>query len=127
MRRRLTILIASTLVLASIGAAAVSAKTIVDNEEEPPTFARDVMPALGRYCETCHGDKEQHGGLRLDNYDNLMRGGDSGPAVIAGDPKKSMLIAKIEHRDRPSMPPRKWLPKPIIARIKAWVAAGAEP
>jgi hypothetical protein len=38
-----------------------------------------------------------------------------------------MLIAKIEHRDKPAMPPRKWLPKPIIARIKAWVAAGAEP
>jgi hypothetical protein len=132
-------MIACVAVLFSAGAGAVAAagsKSKSDRPaspdeaaepEEPPTFARDVMPALGRYCETCHGDKEQHGGLRLDNYDNLMRGGDSGPAVIAGDPKKSMLIAKIEHRDRPSMPPRKWLPKPIIARIKAWVAAGAEP
>ena len=132
-------MIACVAVVFSAGAGAVAAagnksksdKTAssdeADEPEEPPTFARDVMPALGRYCENCHGDKEQHGGLRLDNYDNLMRGGDSGPAVIAGDAKKSMLVAKIEHRDRPSMPPRKWLPKPIIARIKAWVAAGAQP
>ena len=85
------------------------------------------MPTLGRYCENCHGMREQHGGLRLDNYDNLMRGGDSGPVVVAGDAKKSLLLAKIEHRDRPSMPPRKWLPKAAIARIKAWIIAGAEP
>jgi hypothetical protein len=71
--------------------------------------------------------REQHGGLRLDNYDNLMRGGDSGPVVIARDPQKSLLIAKIEHRDRPSMPPRKWVPKAAIAKIRAWISAGAEP
>jgi len=127
MRRRLTILAVAILLMVGAVAAAASKKESAEDADEPPTFARDVMPTLGRYCENCHGDKEQHGGLRLDNYDNLMRGGDSGPAVIAGDPKKSILIAKIEHRDRPSMPPRKWLPKPIIARIKAWVAAGAEP
>jgi len=127
MRRRLTILAVAILLMVGAVAAAASKKESAEDADEPPTFARDVMPTLGRYCENCHGDKEQHGGLRLDNYDNLIRGGDSGPAVIAGDPKKSILIAKIEHRDRPSMPPRKWLPKPIIARIKAWVAAGAEP
>jgi hypothetical protein len=94
---------------------------------EPATFARDVMPVLGRYCETCHGDRQQHGGLRLDSYDALMRGGDGGPVVIAGDARGSVLVAKIEHRDRPSMPPRKWLPKATIARIRAWIAAGAVP
>ena len=85
------------------------------------------MPTLGRYCESCHGDREQHGGLRLDNYDNLMRGGDSGPVVIASDARGSLLVAKIEHRDKPYMPPRKWIPKAAIARIRAWIAAGAEP
>jgi hypothetical protein len=94
---------------------------------EPVSFARDVMPVLGRHCENCHGAREQHGGLRLDSYDSLMRGGDSGPVVIAGDARKSVLVAKIEHRDRPSMPPRKWLPRAAIVRIRAWVAAGAEP
>jgi hypothetical protein len=94
---------------------------------EPPSFARDVMPTLGRYCESCHGMRQQHGGLRLDNYDNLMRGGDSGPVVIARAPEDSLLLAKIEHRDRPTMPPRKSLPRAAIARIRAWIVAGAPP
>ena len=130
MRRYFAIAALALAVSASAvaGAARKSAEPADPPEEpEPPSFARDVMPTLGRYCENCHGMREQHGGLRLDNYDNLMRGGDSGPVVVAGDAKKSLLLAKIEHRDRPSMPPRKWLPKPIIARIKAWVAAGAQP
>lgn len=112
--------------MALVGAAAVAGKKPVE-EEEPPSFARDVMPVLGRSCEYCHGDREQHGGLRLDNYENLMRGGESGPVIVAGDPRGSLLVAKIEHRSRPVMPPRKWLPKATIARIRAWIAAGAQP
>jgi hypothetical protein len=113
----------------STGAAAFAAAKSdePDDPPEPPSFARDVMPTLGRYCESCHGMRQQHGGLRLDNYDNLMRGGDSGPVVIARAPKDSLLLAKIEHRDRPTMPPRKWLPKAAIARIRAWIIAGAQP
>jgi len=92
-----------------------------------PTFARDVMPVLGRYCEDCHGAKHQHGGLQLDSYADLMRGGDSGPVVVPGDPAASLLIAKIERRDRPPMPPKRRLPAAAVARIRAWIAAGAEP
>jgi mono/diheme cytochrome c family protein len=129
MRMRLRLMIAAFAASLSAGAAALAAaKSDEPNDPpEPPSFARDVMPTLGRYCESCHGMRQQHGGLRLDNYDNLMRGGDSGPAVIARDPKGSLLLAKIEHRDRPTMPPRKWLPKAAIARIRAWIVAGAEP
>jgi hypothetical protein len=115
--------------LFAMGAVAEAAKrqTRMEEPPEPPSFARDVMPTLGRYCEHCHGEREQHGELRLDNYENLMRGGESGPAVIAGDARGSLLVAKIEHRDKPYMPPRKWVPKAAIARIKAWIAAGAVP
>ena len=66
-------------------------------------------------------------GLRLDNYDNLMRGGDSGPVVIARDPKDSLLLAKIEHRDRPRCRPASGCRRRAIARIRAWIIAGAEP
>jgi hypothetical protein len=120
--------IAVAALLAAGATAAAAPKSAEPREPpEPPSFARDVMPTLGRYCESCHGDRQQHGGLRLDNYENLMRGGDSGPVVIAGDARGSLLVEKIEHRDKPYMPPRKWIPRAAIARIKAWIAAGAEP
>jgi hypothetical protein len=102
--------------------------TEADDEDEappPPSFPRDVMPTLGRYCEPCHGARQQHGGLRLDGYDSLMRGGEHGPVIVPGNPQRSLLVAKIERRHKPSMPPRKKLPAPLVTKIRAWIAAGA--
>jgi hypothetical protein len=109
-----------------------SAPVLAEEEEaedapEPPSFPRHVMTTLGRYCEPCHGVRQQHGGLRLDSYDNVMRGGAHGKVIIPGDPKRSLLVAKIEHRHRPVMPPRRKLPDDAIAKIRAWVLAGALP
>ena len=84
-----------------------------------------MAPVLGRWCVNCHGPSEQHGGLRLDGYVWVMRGGDTAPAVTPGDPKHSLLLAKIEHRSRPTMPPRRTLPPALVARLRTWVAAGA--
>jgi hypothetical protein len=56
-----------------------------------------------------------------------MRGGDAGPAVIPGDPEASLLLAKVERRHRPSMPPRRKLPDWAVTRLRAWIAAGATP
>jgi hypothetical protein len=125
-RLRLCLVAAALAISASARPAPPSGE---DGEAPTPTvtFARDVMPVLGRYCEDCHGAKHQHGGLQLDGYADLMRGGDSGPAVVPGDPASSLLVAKIERRDRPAMPPKRRLPAAVIARIRAWIAAGAEP
>jgi mono/diheme cytochrome c family protein len=91
----------------------------------PPSFGGDVAPLLDRWCSSCHGPRHHHGGLRLDSYEAVLGGGDSGPAVIAGDAAGSLLVAKIERRDRPAMPPKRRLPQPAIAAIRAWIAAGA--
>jgi hypothetical protein len=98
-----------------------------DGGAPPPSFARDVAPLLGRWCTGCHGPRKQQGGLRLDSYEAALAGGDSGPAVIAGDPAGSLLVAKIERRDRPAMPPRRTLAKPAVALIRAWISEGAAP
>ena len=94
---------------------------------EPKTFAHDVAPVLEHWCVPCHGGDEPHGGLRLDSFAGIMEGGDAGPAVVPGSPTDSLLIAKIERRHRPSMPPRRRFPAPLIALIRAWIAAGAPP
>jgi cytochrome c len=93
----------------------------------PPSFARDVAPVLARWCTACHGPRHPQGGLRLDSYAAALGGGDSGPSVVAGDPDESLLVAKIERRDRPAMPPRRTLPKTAAATLRAWIAAGALP
>jgi hypothetical protein len=93
----------------------------------PLSFARDVAPIFDRWCVACHGGKEAHAGLWLDSRGGVMRGGDAGPVVIPGNPEDSLLLAKIEHRHRPAMPPRRRMPAPTIALIQAWIAAGAPP
>jgi hypothetical protein len=93
----------------------------------PVSFARDVAPILDHWCVACHGASEAHAALRLDSLAFVMRGGDSGPVVIPGNPEDSLLLAKIEHRHRPTMPPRRRIPAPAIALIRAWIAAGAAP
>jgi hypothetical protein len=92
-----------------------------------PGFATEVAPLLERWCVGCHGPKDPEANLRLDGYESLLAGGDSGPVVVAGDPAASLLIAKVERRDRPAMPPRKRLPRAAVVTLRAWIAAGAPP
>jgi hypothetical protein len=93
----------------------------------PVSFARDVAPILDRWCVSCHGGSDADASLRLDSLSGVMRGGDAGPVVVPGDADDSLLVAKIEHRDRPTMPPRRRLPAPATALIRAWIAAGTPP
>ncbi len=117
-------------VLGLAGSALASARTVTaaaTPPAEPRTFARDVAPVLDRWCVSCHSGDEPQGGLRLDSFEGVMRGGDAGPAVVAGDPQGSLLVAKIERRHRPSMPPRRRFQAPLVALIRAWVAGGTQP
>jgi hypothetical protein len=93
----------------------------------PIPYAPTVAALLERHCVRCHSAQDQNGGLRLDSYAALARGGESGPAVIPGDADGSLLIQKIEHRDRPVMPPRKKLDRATIATLRAWIKDGARP
>ena len=57
----------------------------------------------------------------------MLKGGESGPAVLPGEPNKSLLIQAVEHADESlEMPPGKLLPKGVRDDLAAWVAAGAK-
>ena len=124
---------AFALVLVWAGAAASSGAAlgpgVVAGAQPPPPpgFARDVAPILDRWCVSCHGEKEAEGGLRLDSYEAALKGGDDGPVIAPGDPGNSQLLAQIERRARPPMPPKKRLPRDPIATIRAWIVSGAGP
>jgi mono/diheme cytochrome c family protein len=94
---------------------------------QPPTFSQDVAPILNRWCVSCHGEREAQSGLRLDSYDAALKGGDDGPVIVPGDPAASQLLAQIERRTRPPMPPKKHLPRDPVAVIRAWITTGALP
>lgn len=93
----------------------------------PPTFAEDVAPLLARWCTGCHGGDEPEAHLRLDRWASVLAGGKSGPPVIIFDPAASLIIAKVERRERTPMPPRKRLPRAAVITLRAWIAAGAPP
>jgi hypothetical protein len=93
----------------------------------PPGFAKDVAPILDKWCVSCHGGKEAEADLRLDSYDAILKGGEDGPVIVPGDPEGSQLLAQIERRVRPPMPPKRRLPKDPVATIRAWIISGAGP
>lgn len=94
-------------------------------------FDRQVRPILSDACFQCHGPDEatRHGGLRLDIAEGALRGGDSGPAVIAGDLEGSEVWKRITSTDPDLiMPPPdsgKTLKPDEIANLKQWISEGA--
>jgi hypothetical protein len=89
-------------------------------------FELKVRPVLATRCFKCHGGDKVSGGLRVDSRAALVKGGDSGPAVVPGAPERSLLIKAVRHSDADlRMPPQKRLPETVVADLAAWVKQGA--
>jgi hypothetical protein len=89
-------------------------------------FETKVRPILVQRCHRCHGPKsDPEAGLRLDSLAGMLRGGRSGPAILPGKPRESLLILAINHDTFVHMPPKKMLPREEIANLTAWVQMGA--
>src|SRR5690349_5164993 len=95
----------------------------------PVDYARDIQPILAERCTECHGPRKQQSGLRLDGLSYLLRGGDSGPAVVAGRGAESLLYRAVAgaSEDVTTMPPEgKRLTPEQIALIRKWIDEGAK-
>jgi hypothetical protein len=88
-------------------------------------FEGHIRPLLLEKCVKCHGDDKSESGLRLDSRAALMQGGDSGPAIVPGDPAKSLLVSALKHDGGIEMPPGTLLPGDQIAVVEKWIQAGA--
>jgi hypothetical protein len=95
--------------------------------EQIAFFEKKIRPVLVKECYSCHSEKADKikGGLVLDTRAGIRQGGDSGPAVVPGDPKKSLLIKAIEHKDDKLKMPKEKLSSEMIADFEKWVAMGA--
>lgn len=89
--------------------------------------ANKVRPLLEARCFECHGPEadEPGGGLRLDSRDTAVLGGDTGPALIPGNPHESLLIESVEYRGEYDMPPDSKMPAGEVAVLAKWIEMGA--
>src|SRR3989304_3814072 len=88
---------------------------------EAVDYVRDIKPILAARCYACHGGLKQQSGLRLDTGALVLKGGESGPAVMPGDSRQSLLVEKVTALDASErMPPEgKPLTGEQIALVKA--------
>lgn len=92
-------------------------------------FERKIRPVLVEHCYRCHSSEaaktgKLKGGLQLDTRDGIRTGGESGPAIVPGNPAKSLLLAALRH-ETVKMPPSGKLSDAIIADFAAWIERGA--
>src|SRR3954471_20939778 len=88
----------------------------------------DVHAIFAKHCLACHDSKEAEGSLVLETPETIYAGGDSGDVIVPGNAAKSLQVKRIEHGEKPFMPPPKKAPKLAdaeIAAIRAWIDAGA--
>jgi uncharacterized membrane protein/mono/diheme cytochrome c family protein len=94
-------------------------------------YVKQIDPILDSNCVECHGEGKTKGGLRLDSFDRLMKGGKDGPVIVAGDPDRSLLLQRVTlpPDQKHSMPAEGKPPLRAdeIALIRAWVQQGASP
>jgi uncharacterized protein DUF1553/uncharacterized protein DUF1549/cytochrome c len=119
------------LVLAGLGhlagAADAGKPSTAFSDEGLDFFEKKIRPLLVERCYECHSaeSKKLKGGLRLDSRDGVLKGGDSGPAVMPGEPDKSLLIKAVRFTDEElQMPPHHKLAAEQIADLEKWVKIG---
>jgi len=88
-------------------------------------FEEAVRPLLVERCQPCHNADKSKGGLRLTDREALLKGGDSGQAVVPGKPEESLLIRAVGYVDEPKMPPKRRLSDVQIAVLVKWIKTGA--
>jgi uncharacterized membrane protein len=97
--------------------------------EELVFYGEVVQPILNQNCKSCHNPRNLKGELNLTNFEELLKGGENGEVLKAGNPELSALFAKmiLPLEDEDHMPPKeKRQPsKEEIELIKSWIVAGA--
>jgi hypothetical protein len=97
--------------------------------EHAKFFETKVRPLLAENCQSCHGEKKQKGGLRLDSAEGLRKGGKDGPVVVPGKPAESKLIIAVSYQDKDlQMPPDgdgDRLSPEQVSIMTQWIAMGA--
>lgn len=96
--------------------------------KESVQFSTDIAPVFVEKCLGCHGDGDRPGGrFNMSTVATMLRGGDSGPAILPGKPDDSLLVKKLLGMGGGERMPRNQPPlnDGTITTIKTWIAEGA--
>ena len=97
----------------------------IDAASIEPSYEKQIRPILKAHCFQCHGEGDElEGKLDLRLRRLIAAGGDSGPAIVAGNPDASLLYERIKLGEMP--PGEKKVPAEQAETIRAWIAAGAQ-
>ena len=133
--------LASACLFAAYGAEKEKKPIKIDASKLPPaaakqgvTYATDIKPIFDNSCTKCHGEQKPKAHLRLDSLEGVLKGGEDGKVVAAGDATGSLLMANVAHLGDPDdyMPPPKNkagigpLTSQQIGLIRAWIEQGAK-
>jgi mono/diheme cytochrome c family protein len=110
------------LALSAVGAG--PEKTTV-SPRDAEFFERRIRPILAENCVSCHGPEKQKSGLRLDSRPGMLKGSESGPVIMPGDPDDSPLIEAVRRTGANPMPPKKPLQPDAVSDLTTWVKMGA--
>lgn len=91
-------------------------------------FEHVVLPILRKRCASCHGTTKQKGALSLISLAQILKGGESGPAIIPGKPSESEIIKRISldpaHEDFMPAEGKTPLTKSEAAILYWWISQG---
>ncbi|MCA9060108.1 MAG: hypothetical protein KDA85_16485 [Planctomycetaceae bacterium] len=97
-------------------------------ESIPVSFESEIAPIIKASCVQCHGEQQSAANLRLDTYNNMGRGGRSGPLLIPRRPQNSLILARLTTDDAMARMPRgrEKLKDTEIGLIARWIEQGAQ-
>jgi len=116
----------AVLPILALAAAPVAAQPAAKlTAEQTVFFESKIRPVLAEKCYSCHGEKKQSAGLRLDTAAGVKQGADDGPVIVPSDPVKSRLVKSVRRESDFAMPPKDALPAGQVADLTEWVRMGA--
>jgi len=123
----ITLLLPVALLLGPEGLSAADDSTRKPTSDQQEHFEKVIRPLLARRCFSCHSKsaKKLKAGLRLDSRKRALAGGETGPALVPGDPDKSLLVQAIRYSGDYKMPPSGKLPPEEIRTLTEWIRGGA--